>query len=306
VTPVERGRPSVSVVVPTRNRAEQAVACGRELLGCRGLEEVVFVDQSDDDATERGLEALKDLRLRYVRSDLRGATNGRNVGIESTTGEIIAFTDDDCRVTPDWIERIADIFQGDPDAAVVCGRVRMPDELRSKGFAIEFEPKVREYHHRFPQAEGDWGLTANLAARRAVFERVGLFDPFLGAGAPLLSGEEPDLLFRVLKAGLKVVNATEVEVAHLGIRSIGDESSQLWHAYGVGTAAAFFKHVRMGDADAARIYLGFLGVTGRIAAKNLLTGRRPIGLRYVVAYLSGTVESLRFRIDPGHRMYLRP
>jgi GT2 family glycosyltransferase len=291
--------------VPTRNRAEHAVECARELLRCEGLEDVVFVDQSDDRATEEGLAALNDRRIRHIRSDLRGATNGRNVGIEATSGSVIAFTDDDCRVSHDWIERIRDIFGKDPDAAVVCGRVRLPDELRTKGYAIEFEPSVREYQHRFPPADKDWGITANLAARRAVFERLGKFDPLLGPGAPLLCGEEPDLLLRVLRAGLKVVNAREVEVAHLGIRSFGAEATKLSHMYGVGTAAALFKHVRLGSASAARIYLVHLGIMGRIVTKNLLSGRRPVGLRYTMSFLSGTVASLRFRIDREGQVYVR-
>jgi GT2 family glycosyltransferase len=298
--------PTISVVVPTRNRAAHAIACARDLLLARGLQEVVFVDQSDDRATEEGLRALGDPRVQCIRSELRGATNGRNVGIDATKGEVIAFTDDDCRVAPDWIERIADIFRSDSDAAVVCGRVRLPDDLRTKGFAIEFEGKVRDYHHRFPPADGDWGITANLAARREVFERLGKFDPYLGPGAPLLCGEEPDLLFRVLKAGMKVVNANEVEVAHLGIRAFGAESSGLWHMYGVGTASALFKHVRLGDLDAARLYASHLANMGRLITKNLIRGRRPLGLRYTLSFLSGTLSSLRFRIDRERQMYVLP
>ncbi len=293
----------ISVVVPTRNRPEHAVACARALLKCRGLRDVLFVDQSDDRATEDGLKALAEPRIRHFRSNLRGATNGRNVGIDRTTGNIIAFTDDDCRVEPDWLARIYEIFRADGEAAVVCGRVRLPDELRAHGFAIEFEGTVREYHHRFPPPDGDWGITANLAARREVFERLGQFDPFLGPGAPLLCGEEPDLLFRVLRAGMKVVNANEVEVAHLGIRAFGRESSQLWHTYGVGTAAALFKHVRLGDVDAARLYFGHLANMGRLVTKNLVTGRRPLGLRYTLSFLSGTVASLRFSVDRERQLY---
>jgi len=56
------------------------------------------------------------------------------------------------------------------------------------------------------------GITANLSLRRSVIERVGKFDPLLGACAPLSSGGEPDMLFRVLRAGHKVVNASEVQV----------------------------------------------------------------------------------------------
>jgi glycosyltransferase involved in cell wall biosynthesis len=300
------GRPSVSVVVPTRNRPDHALACVKELLRCDGFLEIIVVDQSDGDATEVALASLADSRARCVRSHLRGATNGRNVGIDLSRGEVIAFTDDDCRVALDWVTRIADIFQNDPDAAVVCGRVYVPEELAKDGFAIGFEPEVREWWHRFPPPDRDWGITANLSARRAVFERLGKFDPLLGPGAPLRCGEEPDLLFRVLKAGMKVLNAREVQVAHLGVRGHGSESSELWNTYGVGTSAALFKHVRLGDLDAAKLYLQHLGIMGRLVTKNLLTGNRPTGLRYTWAFLSGALASMKFRVDGAQRLYVEP
>jgi glycosyltransferase involved in cell wall biosynthesis len=295
---------SISVVVPTRNRAEHVAACARTILANEGVEEIIFVDQSDDRATEAALAQLGAPRLQCVRSDLRGATNGRNVGIERSRGDVIAFTDDDCRVAPDWIARIRDVFVGDPGAAIVCGRVQVPVELQQSGFAMGFEPQVREWIGRFPPPQSDWGITANLAGRRDVLVRAGKFDPLLGPGAPLRCGEEPDLLFRVLSAGLKVVNAREVVVDHLGTRSFGSESSQLWDTYGAGTAAALFKHVRLGNLTAARLYLGHLRVMAGVIAGNLIRGHRPTGLRYTYAFLSGTVASLKFPIDREHRLYV--
>lgn len=294
----------ISVVVPTRNRPDHAAACAQELLSCEGLEQVVFVDQSDDDTTHQAIHALGDSRISCVRSQLRGATNGRNVGIESTTGAIIAFTDDDCRVAKDWILRLLQVFDGDPEVAVVCGRVRIPPEVQARGFAIGFEPQVRDWQHDFPPPDRDWGITANLSARRSVLQRVGTFDSFLGPGAPLLCGEEPDLLFRVLKAGMKVVNAQEVVVDHLGARALGAESTELWRTYGGGTAAALFKHVRLGDMDAARLYLQHLTKMGRVIATNVLRGRRPIGARYTLAFLSGAVRSFKFGVNRAERRYV--
>jgi len=295
---------SLSIVVPTRNRPDHAQACARTILAGGDFEELLFVDQSEGGATEDSLAALGDHRVRCVRSELRGATNGRNVGIELTHGALIAFTDDDCRVAPDWIASIRRIFAADTQVAVVCGRVRVPEELQRQGFVMSFEPHVREWSGRFPPPERDWGITANLAARREVLLRVGKFDPILGPGAPLLCGEEPDLLFRVLKAGFKVVNAREVIVDHLGVRAYGPQSRRLWQDYGVGTAAALFKHVRLGDRDAAALYLRHLGIMGRVIVKNLLAGRRPTGVVYTLAFLSGALASFKFRIDREQRLYL--
>jgi GT2 family glycosyltransferase len=268
-----------------------------------GFDEVLFIDQSDDVESAQIIEKLADPRIRCVRSTLRGATNGRNLGIEKSSGELIAFTDDDCRVAPDWAKQIRSIFERDPAAAIVCGRVKVPDELASQGFAMSFEPQVREWQNSFPPPDRDWGITANLSARRKVLDQIGSFDPFLGPGAPLLCGEEPDLLFRALSIGFKVINASEVEVIHLGIRAHGEESSELWDTYGAGTAAALSKHVRLGNTKALRLWIQHMTKMAGVISKNLLTGKRPIGLRYTLSFLSGTRRSFQFGVDRSRRIY---
>ena len=299
--------PTISAVVPTRNRPAHIIACTDSILRTNDVTELIVVDQSDGAATATALSTLTDPRLVYVRSELRGASNGRNVGIERSHGAIVAFTDDDCRVRPDWASKLGGIFAADPDAAVVCGRVQVPETMRALGYAAEFEPMERDWRGRYPPPGRDWGLTANLAVRRSVLQRVGAFDPVLGAGAPLLSGEEPDFLFRVLSAGFKVVNAHEVQVHHLGLRAPGNETRDLWHAYAVGTAAALFKYVRLRDANGAKLYFRWLIASALRVPISVLRGQSPNGFRFLVAFLAGSVASCHFRVDPQRRLYvIRP
>lgn len=299
----EQVLPSLSVVIPTRNRAEHAVACAAAVLRNVGFEEIVVVDQSDDRATELALAKLDDPRVVHVPTPTRGVSNGRNLGVERTRGELIAFTDDDCRPAPDWVGNIRRIFALEPDTAVVCGRVAVAAEVRDLGYTESFEPQEREWRHRLPPFGRDWGITANLAVRRQAFERVGRFDPLLGAGAPLRAGEEPDFLFRALSAGYKVVNAREVSVDHLGVRKLGPETQRLIRGYGLGTGAAFFKHVRLGDRAALGVYARFLAANAERAFRGLLEQGRPVGLGYLAAFVAGSVESYRFAIDRERREY---
>jgi glycosyltransferase involved in cell wall biosynthesis len=296
---------TISVVLSTRNRPDHALACAQTICENPGFTELVVVDQSDGDATKRALRELTDPRIRYQASETRGVTAARNIGIDSSSGDIVAFTDDDCRVNADWVAKIRAVFESDPEAAVVCGRVHVPEELAKLGFAESFEPRVREWQGRYPPFGQDWGITANLSLRRSTVERVGKFDPMLGAGAPLRSGGEPDFLFRVLRAGLKVVNASEVSVEHLGIRKPGPEATKLMRGYGKGTGAALFKHVRLGDLDAAGVYAGFVAANVKRVAQNLVRGQRPLGLGYLVSFLQGAADSYKFRVDPAHRSYQR-
>jgi glycosyltransferase involved in cell wall biosynthesis len=293
----------VSVVVPTRNRPHHAAGCAASILATDGFTNLLFVDQSDDRATEKALAKISDRRFRYVRTETRGVSHARNLGMELSDGEIVAFTDDDCRVKSDWIERLVRVFATDPGVAVVCGRVEVPPDIQQRGWAESFHPLTREWQGHYPPI-GQWGITANLALRRSVLECVGRFDPVLGAGAPLQSGGEPDFLFRVLRAGFKVINAEEVLVDHLGIRQVGAEAQKLIEGYGVGTAAAFLKHVRLGDRAAAMICLRFLISAAPRVVQRVILRRRPTGARFLVGFLEGAVLSCGFAVDRERQQYI--
>jgi glycosyltransferase involved in cell wall biosynthesis len=294
---------TLSVVVPTRNRPDHARACAESILRTRGFAELIFVDQSDGRETEEALRSLRDERLRYEASDQRGVTNGRNRGIALAKGDVVVFTDDDCRVDEAWASSIAHIFDTDAGAGIVCGRVLVPEDLARQGYAASFEPVVREWSGRFPPYGVDWGITANFAIRRPVFERVGGFDAALGAGGPLRGGGEPDYLFRAIRAGFKVINASEVLVHHLGIRAHGAPTAALWDNYARGTGAALFKHVRLLDPRGALLYAQFLGASTLRMVDNVVHGRRPIGAGFVVSFLKGSLDSYRFRVDRARRCY---
>ncbi|HWW87678.1 MAG TPA: glycosyltransferase family A protein [Vicinamibacterales bacterium] len=295
---------TLTIAVPTRNRPEHAVECARSILATDGFADLIVVDQSDGRATEEGLSRIQDPRLRYVRTDTRGVTRGRNIAINLSRSDIVGFTDDDCRVPADWPKRIVDVFTADPSVAVVCGRVVVPEEIRHLGYAEGFEPTERVWEGRYPPLGRDWGITANMSLRTSILERVGVFDPMLGAGAPLRSGGEPDFLFRVLRAGMKVVNAEEVVVDHYGIRRPGEEFRKLILGYSAGTAAALFKHVRLGDPDGIRVYMRFLVSTLARVSGNVVRGRRPTHAAYLVAFLSGTLNSYKFAVHRKRREYV--
>jgi glycosyltransferase involved in cell wall biosynthesis len=283
---------------------DHAIACVKTILANDGFDQLFVIDQSDGDQTEAAIATLDDARVRFIRTESRGVTRGRNLGAELAQGDVIAFTDDDCRVAPDWIPALTRIFANDPEVAAVCGRVRVAEAVKDLGFTEKFEPHERVWQGRYPPFGRDWGITANLAVRLDVLARVGKFDPMLGAGAPLRSGGEPDLLFRVLRDGFKVVNASEVSVDHLGVRKHGEESRKLIRGYAIGTGAALFKHIRVGDIAALRVYLGFVAANARRACANLVRLKRPDGLGFLLFFLAGALASYKYRVDRSSRQYM--
>jgi glycosyltransferase involved in cell wall biosynthesis len=295
---------SVSVVVPTRNRPDHIGPCIESILANQTPNiEIVVIDQSDDDSSKLALASqLADPRLRHEPTSSRGAARARNVGIERTSGALIAFTDDDCRVPPDWVARIANVFENEPEAGVVFGRVAIPEHLKGLGFAADFEPAQREHRGSYPTATETWGIGANMSVRRTVFEQLGLFDGLLGPGSAFKAGEEVDFAIRVLAAGWKIVNAREVSLDHLGVRT-GDAAGQLLRGYLFATGAVFAKHVRLGTRGTAELAAKFLALHAQHAGSSVLRGRRPSGIGGLLALLSGAAQSLSYPVDRDHKVY---
>jgi glycosyltransferase involved in cell wall biosynthesis len=302
------GSPEIrtTVVVPTRDRPLDAASCIELLLAGTETFELIVVDQSTGSATADALGPWQaDPRLRYIRSSKRGVCAGRNLGVALAKGTLVAFTDDDCRIAPDWLERFEAIFRTEPDTDVVCGRVHVPPGTEAIGYAAVFEPRRRVYHGEFPPPFVDWGISANMIVHRRVFQRIGLFDELLGAGAPLGSGGETDLLMRALKAGLQVVNASEVEVLHLGVRRYGPELRALLGRYFMGVGAALCKNARLGGGGSRRLYFRWLRHLLARNLRSLVTLTRPTGVPHTMAYVRGTLRSLSYRVDHTSGLFVR-
>ncbi len=106
-----------SAVVPTFNRK----ATLRQTLSApvaqdyAGYEIIIVDDDSNDGAAD--MIAQEFPQVHYIRQANRGPAAARNRGIQKATGELIAFTDDDCVPPPAWLSRLADGFKRHPHAA---------------------------------------------------------------------------------------------------------------------------------------------------------------------------------------------
>jgi glycosyltransferase involved in cell wall biosynthesis len=292
----------IAVVIPTRNRGGQAAEAARAVLRDTTAFELVVVDQSDDDTTREALRELEsDTRLRVVRSELRGASNARNVGVSETTAPILAFTDDDCRPGSSWVSSVLRVFDAEPGADLVFGRVRLPPLAHELDYAASFEPKAR-VQRAVPLPDGDIGIGANFAIRRDVLARLGGFDPLLGPGAPYFRGaEETDLLIRALHEGYRVINAEECDVLHLGVRT-GADVRPLHVAYQFAVGAAFGKYARLTGLSGIRDAGRWVDFYARMTLSDTLRLRRPRpGVLFY--FVAGAVLTFRYRVDRTRKVF---
>jgi glycosyltransferase involved in cell wall biosynthesis len=295
--------PRLAVVIPTRNRGAEAAETVRAILSDPLDLELVVVDQSSDDRTVAALREFDgDSRVRLIRSTLRGASNARNTGVSATTAPIIAFTDDDCRPGAGWASAVLNVFESDVRAALVFGRVYLPPKQSEDDYAPFFEPQLRVQENTVPLPSDDIGIGANFSIRRHVLAELGGFDPLLGPGAPYFRGaEETDLLIRALCRGYRVINATECEVLHLGIRT-GADVRPLHIQYQFAVGAAFGKHARLsgfrGLVDAAR----WIDFYTRKTMRDVLDLRRPRpGVLWY--FVSGALQTFRYDLDRSANLF---
>jgi cellulose synthase/poly-beta-1,6-N-acetylglucosamine synthase-like glycosyltransferase len=126
--------PPISVVVPARESAAEIRACLaslRRLDYPRSRHEIIVVDGSENETAA----ILADHRVRNVTERRRGVAYARNVGIEASRSEVVAFTDTDCAVSTDWLRQIVEPF-GDPVVGCVGGAiVPYPPETSAQRYA---------------------------------------------------------------------------------------------------------------------------------------------------------------------------
>jgi len=210
--------PAVSVVISTRNRSALLARAVERLIHQRvprGFDfEILVVDNGSTDETRDVVEAMSARcdRVHYVHEPRVGVSFGRNAGIRRTRAPIIAFTDDDNVVGETWVATIKELLDAYPDAWAVGGPV-----LAEWPAAI---PAWLNRDHWAPLAIVDYGdrpfytsasdprclLTANLAFRREVFDRIDAFSN------DFPRCQDHELLVRLWRAGGRALYAPSLVV----------------------------------------------------------------------------------------------
>ncbi len=290
--------PTVSVVVCTRDRPEDLERCLASLAALdTPPHEIVVVDNAPSDGRAR--ELCERLSVTYVLEPTPGQSRARNRGITETTGELVAFTDDDCVVDPGWLDDLAAELD-DPLVLGVTGYVG-PIELETTGQVL-FEAQGgfgRGFQRRIfdgtrmnaAQVSGLVGAGANVIFRRAAFTEVGGFAEDLGPGTPARAADDNDMFCRILDAGYRLVFDPSRVVWH---RHRRDEESLrgVLRDYGVSSSAFVARRVgRHRDVSALRI-LGWWWFERLPRALGSIVAQRPtrLPLRAVLSELAGTFE----------------
>ncbi|MCP5023136.1 MAG: glycosyltransferase [bacterium] len=204
---------SFSIIIPTYRRPASALACLRTLEGLRYPREKLEVVLVEDGPGE---EPLKDedlapfresLRLKVVRQENAGPAAARNRGAAASSGDFLAFTDDDCKPESNWIQQLADSFDQNPNA-VIGGH--STNALRKNRYSEASQVLLDYIYEYFLNTGRPFFASNNIALSRTSFDLVGGFDEsFQGAG-----GEDRQFCANCLNEGLELVYEPKAVIQH--------------------------------------------------------------------------------------------
>lgn len=218
-----------SIIIPTYNRADELAQTIRSIAGLQvhGEWELIVVDNKSTDHTRAVVERERTAfpaALHYLFEGEQGRYAALNTGIRAAKGRIIATTDDDARVEPDWLAKAAAGLAAH-GCDYVGGKV-LPIWKGSRPNWLPHRPGPHwavlalQDHGPQPLEFGvngiPWPLGINTATRREAFDRTDLFDNRLGRKAGTLRNQaQREWHLRARAAGLRGFYVPDMVVHHV-------------------------------------------------------------------------------------------
>lgn len=240
--------PRVSVVVASYNGARTLPACLDSLEGLNYPDyEILLVDDGSTDAT-RDI-AARHPRVRCVPHERNlGLSVARNTGILAATGEIVAFTDADCRADEDWLHYlVGDLLRG--GFAGMGGPNLLPPEDSPVAAAVMVSPGGPA-HVLLSDRQAEHIPGCNMAFFKQALLDAGLFDP-----AFTRAGDDVDLCWRLQQMRLEIGFSPAAFVWHYRRATVRDYLKQQ-RGYGEAEALLVRKHPEYFNAFGGSLWRG--------------------------------------------------
>jgi glycosyltransferase involved in cell wall biosynthesis len=242
----------LSVIVCTRNRAYAITPCldsiAASLAHTAPVEaEIVVVDNGSTDGTSalvREWAKTCAFPVQLLFEAKKGLAAARNCALRNARGDLLAWTDDDCRPGKDYAADLLRHDAEDGDELVFrSGRVELGDPtdlpmtIKTGRTGIRLSQKLKQAENL-----GTCIIGCNMTMRRALTDRLGFFDERFGAGTSLEAAEETDYIYRAYQDGLTVEYVPDMVVFHHHGRKSPADGYKLLRNYTISGGALFMKY----------------------------------------------------------------
>jgi GT2 family glycosyltransferase len=246
----------LSIIVCTRNRAHAVTGCLDSIAEALANASVASTDAEiiviDDRSWDNTSSVLKEWAARsaypvhILLGEAGGASAGRNQGMRSAGGDIIALTDDDCRLDRNYVKDLLRHDAGDTELVLRGGRIE-PGDSNDLPVTIKTSSDRQRWHLRSaPKTSSGFSGTissCNMTHRREVLKAVGFFDEHFGPGSLVPAAEDTDFILRAYLASVAVEYVPDMIVYHHHGRKSESEGKRLMRSYMVGTGALCAKYL---------------------------------------------------------------
>lgn len=226
--------PKVSVVVASYNGARTLKLCLESLQRLNYPDyEIILVDDGSTDTTPQIAAAFPDVRcIRHEKNF--GLSVARNTGIAAAKGEIVAFTDSDCRADEDWLYYLVGTLAGS-EFVGVGGPNLLPLEDSRVAAAVMVSPGGPA-HVMLTDREAEHIPGCNMAFYKRALDEIGGFDAIF-----MKAGDDVDVCWRLQQAGCKIGFSPSAFVWHYRRSTVGAYLKQQ-EGYGEAEALLVRKH----------------------------------------------------------------
>jgi len=243
----------ISVIVCTFNRANVLTPCldsiAESLSAAAPVEaEIIVVDNASTDNTSAVIKKWAETSpfpVQALHEPKKGLSAARNCALRAARGELLAFTDDDCRMSKNYVIDALRHDAADTEPVFRGGRIELGDST-DLPLSIKTDPDLERMSRKMNSAKkenvGMIMAGCNMVMRRSLANSLGFFDENLGAGTSLPGGEDTDFFFRAYLAGTVLEYVPDMAVTHFHGRKTKLQGYNLLCNYMLGTGALYVKY----------------------------------------------------------------
>lgn len=280
--------PKVSVVVASYNGDRTLRACleSLERLNYPNYE-IILVDDGSTDTTAQ--LAAPYTKVRYFRQLHLGLSVARNVGIGAATGEIVAFTDSDCRADEDWLYYLVGHLLNS-NFVGIGGHNFLPPEDSFVAAAVQVSPGGPA-HVMLNDRLAEHIPGCNMAFYKWALMEIGGFDPIYQR-----AGDDVDICWRLQQCGYKIGFSPPGFVWHYRRSTIAGYLNQQ-RGYGEAEALLVRRHPEYFNSMGGSMWQGRIYTSSKFG----ITLNLPI--IYHGMFATGFFQSL-YRAEPASALML--
>jgi len=197
-----------SLIIPAYNAENTIVSCLESALNQslpQTEHEIIVVDDGSTDNTPK---IVRNYPVRIIEQQNQGPATARNVGAAEANGDILIFTDSDCELDYNFVEKITAPIEQSSEVVGVQGSYKTKQtQFMSRFGQVEIETRYKKMARK---KYTDFIGTYAAAYKKDIFHKYGKFDP----GSPLASGEDTEFSYKLHRNGHKMVFEPQAFVYH--------------------------------------------------------------------------------------------